>query len=141
MTTEPTSSARECGPMEYDGTDTDGTVWNRCATHGHLVTDGATVCEGYAAPPYVSVRDDYAPRFGRQVLSLWSGSFASDHQGYAVELPGHDGFMVTGPTGGPRPAIRVECAAPRTDANYLTVDSAIARGFIRLVSEHAAGVR
>lgn len=68
------------------------------------------------------VRDEYAPRFGRQVLTLWSGAFASDYEGEAVELPGHDGYMVhIGYLG----RIRVECEAPRTEHNFLRVDEAI----------------
>ena len=40
----------------YDGTDTDGTIWNRCTIHDRLVMDGAYVCEGYEA----TERDDDA---------------------------------------------------------------------------------
>lgn len=72
----------------------------------------------------VSVRDEYAPRFGRQVLTLWSGAFASDYEGRAWELPAHDGFMVD--LDYFRGRIRVECEAPRDDANWMRVDDAIA---------------
>jgi hypothetical protein len=44
-------SARWCA-MEYEGTDTDGTVWNRCTVHDQLAMDGAYICEGYVPPPY-----------------------------------------------------------------------------------------
>lgn len=70
----------------------------------------------------VFVRDEYAPRFGRQALTLWGGAFASGFVGWATELPNHDGYMVTVEYG---PKIRVMCPAPRTDENYLTVDAAI----------------
>jgi hypothetical protein len=69
------------------------------------------------------VRDEYAPRFGRQVLTLWSGAFASDYEGEAVELPHHDGYMVT--LNYFRPKVRVVCEAPRTEGNFLRVDEAI----------------
>lgn len=71
----------------------------------------------------VSVRDEYAPRFGRQVLTLWSGGFASDSEGSALELPGHDGFMVTLDYG--RGRCRVECETPRDADNYERVDGAL----------------
>lgn len=71
----------------------------------------------------VAVRDEYQPRFGRQVLTLWSGAFASDYVGRAVELPKHNGFMVT--TAGGNKA-RVECEAPRNDDNWQRVDAALA---------------
>jgi hypothetical protein len=72
--------------------------------------------------PYISVRDEYAPQFGRQVLTLWSGGFCSDYEGRAVELPNHDGFMVTLEYETP---IRVACESPRTAENYERVDDAI----------------
>jgi hypothetical protein len=71
----------------------------------------------------VSVRDD-GERFGRQELTLWSGAFASDYEGYALELPRHDGYMVTVGEYNPR-TVRVSCESPRTDDNYLEVDEAI----------------
>lgn len=46
-----TTSAQWC-EMEYDGTDTNGDVWNRCKVHGFLVYGDAYVCEGYVAEPY-----------------------------------------------------------------------------------------
>lgn len=70
----------------------------------------------------VSVRDEYAPRFGRQVLTLWTGPFAEELIGNARELPGHDGYMIT-LTDGRR--VRVECESPRTDENYARVDARI----------------
>lgn len=69
----------------------------------------------------ISVRDEYAPRFGRQTLTLWSGAYASDFEGDAMELPRHDGFMLT--IGGRK--IRVTCDAPRTEDNFAQVDAAI----------------
>lgn len=70
----------------------------------------------------VNVRDEYAPTFGRQNLTLWSGAFSSTFEGAARELPGHDGFMVTMYYG---PKVRVTCAAPRTGDNFEQVDKAI----------------
>ena len=70
-----------------------------------------------------SIRDEYKPKFGRQVLTLWSGGFASDYEGEAVELPKHDGFMVRLEYGDN--PIRVSCPSPRTDDNYRAVDAAI----------------
>ena len=69
-----------------------------------------------------AIRDEHAPRFGRQSLTLWEGAFASSYAGEAVELPGHDGFMVNMRYG---PQLRVTCPAPRTEANFLEVDSAL----------------
>jgi hypothetical protein len=68
------------------------------------------------------IRDEYSPRFGRQRLTLWSGQFASEYEGEAIELPGHNGYSVTTFTGA---KVRVECEAPRTEDNYLRVDAAI----------------
>ena len=70
-----------------------------------------------------SVRDEYAPKFGRQRLTLWSGAFASSFAGWAVELPGHDGFMVE--LDYSRGKKRVTCEAPRDDDNWQRVDKAI----------------
>jgi hypothetical protein len=69
----------------------------------------------------IHVRDEYAPMFGRQRLTLWSGAFASDYRGHATELPNGGGFMVTIGTR----KLRVKCASPRTDLNYAAVDAAI----------------
>ncbi len=68
-----------------------------------------------------SIRDEYKPRFGRQVLTLWSGSFCSEYEGEAVERPGHTGFIVS--IGGNK--TKVTCAAPRDESNYIAVDDAI----------------
>lgn len=68
------------------------------------------------------VRDEYTPVFGRQTLTLWSGWFASDYEGSALELPRHNGYMVTTWIG---EKVRVECESPRTDKNYERVDDAI----------------
>lgn len=75
----------------------------------------------------VSIRDEYAPRFGRQVLTLWSPPFASTYEGEAVELPRHDGYMVTAFDGHTR--VRVTCEAPRTDENWMRVDDALAEAY------------
>ena len=75
---------------------------------------------------HVAIRDEYAPRFGRQRLTLWSGAFATTYEGDALELPKHNGYMVT-PYSGPR--FRVTCPAPRTDDNYREVDAAIDAAF------------
>ena len=37
----------------FDGTDTNGDVWNRCTVHNRLVFGDAPVCEGYRPAPYV----------------------------------------------------------------------------------------
>lgn len=66
------------------------------------------------------VRDEHKPH-KRQKLTIWSGQFASDYEGTAVELPKHNGFMVE--VDGKK--IRVECESPRTEENYLAVDQAI----------------
>lgn len=71
----------------------------------------------------IGIRDEYAPTFGRQNLTLWDGGFLSDYVGSARELPRHDGFMVTLYSGA---TIRVSCPAPRTDTNFHEVDAAIA---------------
>lgn len=69
------------------------------------------------------IRDEYAPTFGLQNLTLWDGALADVFTGTARELPNHDGFMVTlWPT---CRKIRVECPAPRTDENFHDVDDAI----------------
>jgi hypothetical protein len=73
-------------------------------------------------PTNIGIRDEYAPTFGRQNLTLWSGSFYSTFEGSARELPNHDGFMVAVEYG---PKVRVECDAPRTNDNYEQVDAAI----------------
>lgn len=70
----------------------------------------------------VAVRDEYTPRFGRQELTLWSGGFASTYEGHALELPRHDGYMVTTYAGA---KIRVACDSPRTDDNFHEVDASI----------------
>lgn len=79
----------------------------------------------------ISVRDEYSPRFGRQRLTLWSGAFASTFEGWATELPKHDGYMVQ--LDYFRGKVRVECEAPRTDENWLRVDKAIADACARAV--------
>jgi hypothetical protein len=72
---------------------------------------------------FFSVRDEDDPTFGRQKLTLWSGPFASNYEGTAMELPGHDGYMVMLDYG--RGGVRVTCPSPRTDANFIEVDEAI----------------
>ena len=69
-----------------------------------------------------SIRDEYAPKFGRQHLTLWSGPFCEQFEGCATELPRHDGFMVTLYNGD---RIRVACESPRDDDNFHRVDAAI----------------
>lgn len=71
----------------------------------------------------IGIRDEYAPTFGRQNLTLWEGAFLSDYVGHAHELPRGDGFMVTTYSGR---KVRVSCPAPRTAENYQAVDEAIA---------------
>lgn len=73
---------------------------------------------------HYSIRDEYAPRFGRERLTLWSGAFASTFEGTAWELPNHDGYMVTLDYLG---SVRVACESPRTDENYSRVDDALNR--------------
>lgn len=67
------------------------------------------------------IRDEHRPVHGRQCLTLWSGAFASDYEGAAVELSKHGGFCVTVDS----EKLRVECESPRTEANYIAVDAAI----------------
>jgi hypothetical protein len=74
----------------------------------------------------IGVRDEYAPKFGRQVLTLWSGSFYSTYEAEAVELPKHDGYMLHIEYG---PKVRVTCASPRTNENYESVDAALVAAF------------
>lgn len=74
---------------------------------------------------HIGVRDEYAPTFGRQNLTLWSPPFASVYEGSAHELPGHNGFMVQMQYG---PKFKVECESPRDDANWMRVDDAIVAG-------------
>lgn len=69
----------------------------------------------------IAVRSD-GSRFGREVLSLWSGPFASQWEGSAFELPRHDGYVVTLYDGR---QVRVSCQSPRTDESYAAVDDAI----------------
>lgn len=73
----------------------------------------------------IGVRDEYRTTFGRQVLSLWSGQFGDGFEGMAVELPGHDGFMVTLDKITTSEKVRVSCPAPRTESNFDAVDAAI----------------
>jgi hypothetical protein len=70
----------------------------------------------------IGIRDEYAPKFGRQTLTLWEGGFMSSFVGWAHELPKHNGFMVTLANG---QKIRVDCPAPRNDANFQQVDESI----------------
>lgn len=73
------------------------------------------------------IRDEYAPRFGRQVLTIWSGAFSDSFEGEAVELPKHNGYMVrtAGFMGIGSKSVRVKCPSPRTSENYDTVDTAL----------------
>ena len=72
---------------------------------------------------HYAIRDEYAPTFGRENLTLWSGAYASTPEGWAHELPGHNGYMVT--LDYSRGTFRVECESPRTDDNYMRVDDAL----------------
>jgi hypothetical protein len=76
----------------------------------------------------IGVRDEYAPRFGRQELTLWSGS---QYEGFAWELPRHDGYMIELEYRG---RVRVACESPRTEANYQRVDAAISAAVDELVA-------
>ena len=69
----------------------------------------------------VHIRNEYSPLFGRERLTLWSGPFCSQFEGSAIELPGHNGYMVE--ADGRR--CRVECESPRTEENFRRVDEAI----------------
>lgn len=72
------------------------------------------------------IRDEYAPMFGRQVLTVWSGAFCSDLDATAWELPNGGGYMLDvmyGPNSGSK--VRVECPSPRTDSNFHEVDAAL----------------
>lgn len=83
----------------------------------------------------IGVRDEYAPTFGRQNLTLWSGGFSSDFEGWAHELPNHNGFMVTLDHMLWSEKVRVECPSPRTDDNYEEVDEAINKAVASLREE------
>ena len=85
---------------------------------------------------HIGVRDEYAPKFGRQVLTLWSGAFASNFDGTAVELPKHDGFMVTIDHFLWSHKVRVTCESPRTEENYERVDAAIEAAFTAAEAAH-----
>lgn len=71
----------------------------------------------------IGVRSEYADTFGRENLTLWSGAFAGVLEGWARELPGHDGYMVE--LGQSRGKIRVACESPRTDENFRRTDASI----------------
>jgi hypothetical protein len=83
---------------------------------------------------HIGVRDEYAPTFGRQRLTLWSGAWSSDFEGWATELPRHDGYMVTLDHFLSSEKVRVTCESPRTDDNYEQVDAAIAEAVERIES-------
>lgn len=68
-----------------------------------------------------SIRDEYKPIFGRQILTIWSGNFASDYEGVAIERPNHSGFLVKLTNR----KITVLCTSPRTPENFNEVDNAI----------------
>lgn len=70
-----------------------------------------------------AIRDEYTPMFGRQTLTIWSGDFASDLEGYAFELPEHNGYMLKVDD----QKIRVECDSPRNEWNFMAVDDAISK--------------
>ena len=80
----------------------------------------------------VSIRDEYAPLFGRETLTLWSGDYASTFEGSAWELPNHDGYMVT--LNYSRGNVRVECPSPRTDESWMAVDGAIRAAVARVTA-------
>jgi len=80
----------------------------------------------------IGIRDEYAPTFGRQHLTLWSGGFMSDFEGWADELPGHNGFMVSLSYGAD--TYRLECESPRDDSNWMRVDDAIRKAVESLKS-------
>lgn len=65
---------------------------------------------------------DEKKEFGRQLLTLWTGTFSDQYEGHAVELPRHDGFMVHLDY---QDSLRVTCPAPRDETNYQEVDAAI----------------
>lgn len=89
-------------------------------------------------PTHIGVRDEYAPTFGRQNLTLWSGPFYSVFEGWARELPNHNGFMVAIEYG---PTIRVECPSPRDADNYEQVDTAIRNAIEQAEREADAAIR
>lgn len=90
---------------------------------GSFCFEGAANCyRSHGTTVMLSIGDEYASKFGRQTLTLWSGAFMSTPEGTATELPKHNGFMVDKTYG---PTIRVECESPRTDENCRRVDDAI----------------
>jgi hypothetical protein len=76
---------------------------------------------------------DYTSTHKRERLVIWSGAFASVREGEAYTLPKGDGYMVTLEYGG---KVRVSCPTPRTDANYLEVDTKINETLIRYRLEY-----
>lgn len=69
-----------------------------------------------------AIRDEYSPRFGRQVLTIWSGPFAETFEGTAVELPKGDGYMITTRQNVKIRARLAPSYVPRSDATYRKVD-------------------
>ena len=67
------------------------------------------------------IRDEYRKQFGRQTLTVWSGAYCSDYEGTALELPNHNGFMLSLDSR----QVRVSCPSPRTESNFNQVDEAI----------------
>lgn len=87
-----------------------------------------------ATTTHYGIRDEYDPHFGRQRLTMWSGAFCSVFEGWATELPKHDGYMVELEYVG---KIRVSCESPRTDENWTEVDDAIRAGIETLEKRHS----
>lgn len=65
---------------------------------------------------------DYNQTHKRERLRLWSGTFFDQFEATALSLPNGAGYMLTVYAG---QKIRVSCPAPRTDANYQQVDTAL----------------
>lgn len=56
----------------FDGTDTNGDIWNRCTVHNRLVFGDAPVCEGYRAPEYVESAEARKVRQGIETGANWA---------------------------------------------------------------------
>jgi len=65
---------------------------------------------------------EYSATHKRHRLDVWSGAWFSAWEATALELPKHDGYMLTTYSGD---KLRVTCPAPRTAENYESVDAAI----------------
>lgn len=76
---------------------------------------------------------EYTATHKRERITVWSGAFYSVFEAEGYSLPGGRGYMLTTYNGD---KVRVTCAAPRTEANYLEADSAVSAA----LTEHYASI-